>query len=215
MKTFTFTVRLRLPLNSLIPCSLLTAWCDLPVSVLSCCKHILQICKTLCTQKFLYTGQIPFNNPSWDTMSWRPWSLLAFSENLDSLGNKPMYSRWVLSGVEGVMNIHHGFIYHQTLWNGCTEGQPWMKEKTQCQAAIQATHYHLSRLSRTVKLQKVRAPCVFITEDHALSKHRRIVWGGRWVWLHICRDTRFLIFKCARKHLLDLNHFGEDMILFI
>lgn len=77
-----FTVKLILPVYFLILCSLLPASCDLPESALLCCKLILQRCKSLCTQKLLDTRQIPFNNPGWGTTSWRPWSLLAFSEKI-------------------------------------------------------------------------------------------------------------------------------------
>lgn len=126
-----FTVRL-LPLNFLIPCSLLTTWCDLPVSVLLCCKLILQSCKTSCTQTFLDSSQIPFNNPSWGTMSWRPWSLLAFSENLDSLGNtvyvQLVSSFWCCRWYEYTSQMYLPTIKpHWT--DGCTGGQPWTEEE--------------------------------------------------------------------------------------
>lgn len=151
------------------------------MSVLLCCKLILQSCKTLCTQKFLDTSQIPFNNPSWDTMSWRPWSLLAFSENLDSLGNKSMYSWWVLSDVVDVMNIHHGCIYHQTSLDGCTGGQPWTKEKTQCQVAIQTTPWSLVEFhkdSQTLEGKSSlhfhhRGPCSVQTQEDCMRNFLR------------------------------------------
>lgn len=171
-----FTVRL-LPLNFLMPCSLLTTWCDLPVSVLLCCKLILQSCKTLCTQTFLDTSQIPFNNPSWGTMSWRPWSLLAFSENLDSRENTAyvqlVSSFWCCRCYEYTSRMYLPTI--KPHWMAALEGSPGQKKKTQCQVAVQAIQWSLVEAHQDI--QKVRPLFLSIIEDHALSKHSRIVWG--------------------------------------
>lgn len=160
-----FTVSLIVPLNSLLPCSLLTVCSDLPGSVVLCCKLILRSCKTLCTQKFLEPAK--FRSI---ILSEAPWS-----KDLGvCLPRQLMSSSWCCRcyNYTSQMHVRSNFIGGLCCWADLDR-----QERNQCRAAMQKPEWSLVQAHQDSRTLEGKSSVDFHQWEPCSVQTREVVWG--------------------------------------